>query len=57
MGFRESKPNGECAIMPDVVSELAPNGTLRAGVNLSNFLLVTGKTETGDPNEYVHIWV
>ena len=35
--------------MSDVVSELAPNGTLRAGVNLSNFLLVTGKTETGDP--------
>ena len=35
--------------MSDVVSELAPSGTLRAGVNLSNFLLVTGKTETGDP--------
>ena len=35
--------------MSDVVSELAPNGILRAGVNLSNFLLVTGKTATGDP--------
>ncbi|MFP6780869.1 MAG: transporter substrate-binding domain-containing protein [Gammaproteobacteria bacterium] len=30
-------------------SELAPNGTLRAGINLSNFLLVTGKNAAGDP--------
>ena len=29
--------------------ELAPKGTLRAGVNLSNFLLVTGRSSTGDP--------
>ncbi len=34
---------------PNVVSELAPTGTLRAGINLSNFLLVTGKTAAGDP--------
>lgn len=33
----------------DAVSELAPNGTLRAGINLANFLLVTGKAENGDP--------
>ena len=33
----------------DVVRELAPTGVLRAGINLSNFLLVTGKTATGDP--------
>ncbi len=32
-----------------IVSELAPSGTLRAGINLSNFLLVTGKTASGDP--------
>jgi polar amino acid transport system substrate-binding protein len=32
-----------------VKAELAPTGTLRAGINLSNFLLVTGKTPTGDP--------
>ena len=32
-----------------VKAELAPGGVLRAGINLSNFLLVTGKTETGDP--------
>src|ERR1700733_3669852 len=34
---------------PDVVSELAPTGVLRAGINLSNFLLVTGKSPAGDP--------
>lgn len=33
----------------DVVRELAPRGVLRAGINLSNFLLVTGKTASGDP--------
>lgn len=30
--------------------ELAPSGTLRAGINMSNFLLVTGKTPEGDPD-------
>jgi polar amino acid transport system substrate-binding protein len=30
-------------------AELAPTGTLRAGINMSNFLLVTGKTDSGDP--------
>ncbi len=34
---------------PQVAKELAPTGILRAGINLSNFLLVTGKTEAGDP--------
>jgi polar amino acid transport system substrate-binding protein len=34
---------------PAVVSELAPKGTLRAGINLSNFLLVTGRAANGDP--------
>jgi polar amino acid transport system substrate-binding protein len=34
---------------PEVVSELAPTGTLRAGINLSNFLLVTGRSAAGDP--------
>lgn len=32
-----------------VVAELAPTGVLRAGINMSNFLLVTGKTPSGDP--------
>lgn len=29
--------------------ELAPTGVLRAGINLSNFLLVTGRSAAGDP--------
>jgi polar amino acid transport system substrate-binding protein len=32
-----------------VVSELAPTGVLRAGINMSNGLLVTGATASGDP--------
>lgn len=34
---------------PLVVQQLAPKGVLRAGINMSNFLLVTGQTESGDP--------
>lgn len=33
----------------DIVAELAPHGVLRAGINLSNFLLVTGRDEHGSP--------
>ena len=36
-------------VSPEIVAQLAPTGTLRAGVNLSNFLLVTGKSANGDP--------
>jgi polar amino acid transport system substrate-binding protein len=32
-----------------IIAELAPTGVLRAGINMSNFLLVTGRSETGDP--------
>jgi len=32
-----------------VVSQLAPTGVLRAGINMSNFLLVTNKDENGLP--------
>src|SRR5260370_1433995 len=32
-----------------VVSELAPTGVLRAAINMGNFLLVTGRTLSGDP--------
>jgi polar amino acid transport system substrate-binding protein len=32
-----------------VIAELAPHGVLRAGINVSNFLLVTGKAPNGDP--------
>jgi polar amino acid transport system substrate-binding protein len=31
-------------------AELAPTGILRAGINMSNFLLVTGSTPEGDPD-------
>ncbi len=34
---------------PIVKQQLAPHGVLRAGTNLSNFLLVTGKTAAGNP--------
>jgi len=37
------------SVSPEIVAELAPTGVLRAGINMSNFLLVTGRTETGDP--------
>ncbi|PPR21037.1 MAG: hypothetical protein CFH40_01731, partial [Alphaproteobacteria bacterium MarineAlpha10_Bin3] len=33
----------------EVLFQLAPTGTLRAGINMSNFLLVTGKAANGDP--------
>jgi polar amino acid transport system substrate-binding protein len=36
-------------MLEQVRDELAPTGVLRAGINLSNFLLVTGKTPEGDP--------
>lgn len=32
-----------------LAAELAPTGVLRVGINMSNFLLVTGKTPAGDP--------
>lgn len=31
-------------------AELAPTGVLRAAINMSNFLLVTGSTPSGDPD-------
>lgn len=36
-------------ISPSIVAELAPTGVLRAAINLSNFLLVTGRSTAGDP--------
>jgi polar amino acid transport system substrate-binding protein len=38
------------SIDPAVVSELAPSGTLRAALNMLNFLLVSGKTPAGEPD-------
>lgn len=37
------------SVASDIVAELAPTGVLRAGINLSNFLLVTRVRPTGDP--------
>ncbi len=37
------------SVPSEVVAELAPSGTLRAAINMSNFLLVTGRTADGDP--------
>ena len=33
----------------DIVSQLAPGRTLRAGINMANILLVTGSKSTGEP--------
>ncbi len=37
------------AVSPEVVSQLAPTGVLRAGINMGNFLLVTGRSPEGNP--------
>ena len=34
---------------PKIVEDLAPTGVLRAAINLSNFLLVTGRNDEGEP--------
>lgn len=36
-------------VTAEIRNRLAPRGVLRAGVNLGNILLVTGKTDAGDP--------
>ena len=33
-----------------IKTSIAPHGTLRAAINMSNFLLVSGRTETGQPD-------
>lgn len=33
----------------EIVAQLAPTGTLRAGINMANILLVTGRTPDGGP--------
>ncbi len=39
----------DLSFSPEVRQQLAPQGVLRAGINLSNFLLVTGRTAEGAP--------
>lgn len=36
-------------MIKQIRNELAPHGVLRVGINLANFLLVTGREENGDP--------
>ena len=36
-------------VSSEVIAQLAPTGALRAGINMSNFLLVVDKTASGDP--------
>ncbi len=37
-------------VASQVIAQLAPHGVLRAGINMSNFLLVTGRSPSGDPD-------
>ena len=39
----------EVRLIENVIKQLAPKGYLRAAINLSNFLLVSGKDSNGDP--------
>ena len=41
--------NGTVQMSAEIKAQLAPHGVLRAGINMSNFLLVTGRTANGDP--------
>src|SRR6187200_156759 len=41
--------SGFRAMPSEVASELAPTGVLRAAINMGNFLLVTGRAPSGDP--------
>lgn len=35
---------------PEILAQLAPTGVLRAAINMSNFLLVTGRGPNGEPD-------
>lgn len=35
---------------PEILAQLAPTGVLRAAINMSNFLLVTGRGSAGEPD-------
>jgi polar amino acid transport system substrate-binding protein len=41
--------NGTVPMTPEIKAQLAPHGMLRAAINMSNFLLVTGRSANGDP--------
>lgn len=46
----QPRSDGPHRMSSEVVSQLAPGGVLRAGINMGNFLLVTGRTPEGDPD-------
>jgi polar amino acid transport system substrate-binding protein len=41
--------SAETSISPEVKAQLAPHGVLRAAINMGNFLLVTARSASGDP--------
>src|SRR5271156_6050091 len=47
--LRETTVRGITRMAHPLAAELAPHGVLRAGINMSNFLLVTGRSASGDP--------
>jgi polar amino acid transport system substrate-binding protein len=47
--IRVEANNGNVPMTPEIKTQLAPHGVLRAGINMSNFLLVTGRSANGDP--------
>lgn len=53
MYYTEDREDRLCrrsiTVSRDATAELAPTGALRAAINLSNFLLVTGKNASGEP--------
>ena len=40
----------QVAVTPEALAQLAPGGVLRAGINMGNFLLVSGRTPAGEPD-------
>ena len=48
-GPSQPRSDGSRRMSQDVLSQLAPTGVLRAGINLGNFLLVTGRSASGYP--------
>jgi polar amino acid transport system substrate-binding protein len=46
----QSRSDGMLRMSPEIVSQLAPTGVLRAAINMGNFLLVTGRTPDGGPD-------
>ena len=46
----QPRSDGTPRMSPEIVSQLAPTGVLRAAINMGNFLLVTGRTPDGGPD-------